>query len=176
MSWSLHFPLFNVFIRWKWTNCCWPRISQTAWIHKNLDWSRWPEICENVGFDVVENLRTPIKADKNWERLCQLSVWYWMLWVWSAVVMVVLAEHLYWCGLMGYITFCQSYPPVTRACLHAHSTHFPMLVSLPVSFRVEAWVVCAVTDRRRLFILTYTQPAGWTWIYRRSLSLFSLCL
>ena len=72
------------------------------------------------GFDFVEKLRRAIKVDRNRKSLCQRSVWYWMLQVWSAVVMAVLAEHLYWCGLMGCITFCQSTPSITHTCLHTH--------------------------------------------------------
>lgn len=113
---------------------------------------------KNVGFDVVENVRTPIKADRNWERLCQLSVWYWMLWVWSAVVMVVLAEHLYWCGLMGCITFCQSFPPPlpVHACTHT----FPYArKSVCVLQSRDLSSLCC--DRQAEAIYPHIYPASW---------------
>lgn len=55
-------------------------------------------------------------------------------------------------------------------------THFPLLKNVSVSFRVRARAVCTVTDRQSPFILIYTQPAGWTWIYRKSVTLLFMSL
>lgn len=56
--------------------------------------------------------------------------------------MVVLAEHLYRCGLMVWI-FCQSNSPLTIHITHIHK-HFPILFGLSVLFRFGSCVFTLV--------------------------------
>lgn len=120
----------------EWTNHCWPIISQTAWEHRSLDWSRWPEGC-GKSQDAAERARGALPAlavmvDASGSACsCHGSF---------GSTFVLMPTN-------GAASVPASHPTFAHACLHTHSlTHFAVLISPPVSFSRGLSSLCC--DRR----------------------------
>lgn len=127
----------------------WPTISPTAWQHKGLHCSRWPEMSKekkrydrSVREGASGNCASRQRDGGGFVFRLQLSWYFWLI-------------VFYWCRLMDCVGFCQSNHTVTRIPTH---THTPRSSEARLCRGLGSR---AVTDRLRLFIHTYGHPAGW---------------